>query len=222
MSSRLERKLVFESGSPLRRHSLNQKNLKHSRKGERRLGIVKSRAESKQESFIEQLSKDELGSFLVSKVDELEKSNFSIPKKIGQIAVTISQIINNNLKENPDDFSDPDVNFQRLKFLAGSQYKKLFPTQQMVLDYLRETNQLRSHPAIRQQALNLANEYAQNLGGIVFNQGKDIIIGSMIIATSNISHYLQEQIKNKHVPLSQARKMLVVFGQTTKRHLTKY
>jgi hypothetical protein len=212
MSSRLERKSIFESGSPLRKHSLNQKNLKHGRKGERRLGIVKSRTESKKESFIGELSKNELGAFLVLKAEQLEKSNFTIPKKIGQIAVTISQIINNNLKENPDDFSDPDVNFQRLKFLAGSQYKNLIPTQQMVLDYLRETNQLRSHPAIRQQTQNFADEYSQNLGGIVFNEGTDIIVGSMIIATSNISHYLTDQIKNKRFSIPHARKMIVVFG----------
>ena len=221
MAVKHERELVLESGSPLAKHSLNQAKIKLTLEGERRLGIFPTRRESQLQQILKSGQGNELFELIFGKVQSFEEEGLPVPSRIGRLGLTVTSLVNRELKYDSEDFISEALKFRRLKFLAGSQFENLIPKNLMVNNYLLATNQIPPKPAMVKKAHKAAGVFAYNFGGIRFNEEPEMTVILTVVALQNISLYIAKEIQKKRLSVQHARRMVVVFGETSSRHLAK-
>ena len=221
MSSKSERErlIVIGSGSPLAKHSMNQGATKRSLQGERRLGIFPARVESQITKLLNELGSDEDFSDFFKRAQVFSEKGLVIPIRVGQLSLRVSSLVNQRLKEDIEGFVEHSQDFPHFKFLQGSQFDFLIPQQLMVLNYLRDTGQLPPHPKTIRYVQKSAKVFAYNYGGFNFTESEQLTALSAMIVFGNIARYIGREISKNRISELHARRMVMVFGETTNRHL---
>ncbi len=225
MGIKEERELVIKSGSPLRHHHLSQAAIKRSLEGERRLGIFPSRSKRSNDVIEEQLSMmvqaDPRLQYMRDVVQELDQNNQPIPLRMGKLSLIVSSFINQDLKTDPQNFIEEFSKAKKFKFLHGTPFENLFPINKMAANYLTKDGYMTKDTHQIQQTYASAKNFAQNLGGIIFNQGEQMTMLSTLIALNNLSIYFAKEIDKHTISVTQARKQIIAFGTTAANELAK-
>ena len=220
MSSKSERQraMVIGSGSPLAKHSMNQVKIKSSLEGERRLGIREERTQSEFSQAFEDLRSDELFIHFCKAARRFDEEGSFIPERTGLFALGMSSIINARLKGDLRAFFEGLEGAVELTYDLGSPLEKLIPKMQMVANFIRRP-EIQFQPKDLYLTLKGAGVFAHNFGALNFGQGEEIAALHALMGINNISVYLASEINEQNLSVKQARQMVMVFGETTKRHL---
>ncbi len=219
MSSRQERKMVVESGSPLIHHSLNQRKLKSGREGEGR--IFKRELSDDQNNEKCECFDNPNFMPLLERTELLEESNVAIPIRIGQLSLLVSSLINGQLRDNPDNFIDNNIDNEIYTFEWGTPNKKLIPKNEMILNMIKKMRNYRITPQVRKSLDTSADLFALSLGQITFNEDTHTTASVAVVGLDNISKFLADGIKGNYISVPFARTLVVTFGETIDRKLAK-
>lgn len=223
MSSKIERirQELIDAGSPMAKHSMNQRMLKKTAEGEHRLGIDKDHGQSRSKSELGEQKDGELFQIFFKLALELDNKNEPVQMRIGQFALKISSILSGVLKEDPQEFLSQVADAQVIDFPSGSQFEKLVPVEKMASSFIRDTG-YPTIPESYQSARHHAHFFALNYGGILYSEGPEMTAIFAEVALTNIALYIANQINLGQVDVYHARRMITVFGETTNQHLGRW
>ena len=219
MSSRTERKIVLESGSPLWRHSLNQQKLKISRDGEQRILKLREERPNEEGSCDCHNNPDFLDFLNIS--ETLDEKSIPIPERLGRISISITSHINRDLKAKPDDFIQKfkDGDFEDLPW--GSPHKFLIPQAQMTLNVQKKFRGILQNFQ-NQRAISLfADTVAACLGQIKFDEDTHTTAAISVVSQENISKIVADAITYTNIDHQFARNLIVTFGETVNHELSR-
>ena len=210
--------MVIAADSPLARHSTNQRNIKDSLEGERRIGIKKGRGKSQFSCEMEEWKKDELFMFFYDAARKFDQEGLPVNVRLGLFVLGISLYINARLKKDPQAFLQSVANTEEIDYRLGSPFEKLISKPKMVSNLLRRLG-ISHKPEYLQEVYQAAGVFARNFGALNFSEGEEAVSINALAAINNISIYLGKEMSENNLPAKLASQVVMVFGETTNRHL---
>src|SRR3989344_7854455 len=220
MSSRSERerRMVIEADSPLAKHSINQRNIKSSLEGERKLGIKRGRGKSQFSCDIDEWKSDELFMFFFDAARKFDQEGLPVNARLGLFVLGISSYINARLKKDPQAFLQSVAKTEKIDYKLGSPFEKLIPIPKMASSLLKKLG-IDHKPNNLKAVYKTAGVFAYNFGALNFAEGEEAVSINALAAINNISLYLAREITEYNLPTKVACQVVMVFGETTNQHL---
>ena len=210
--------MVIAADSPLARHSTNQRNIKDSLEGERRIGIKKGRGKSQFSCEMEEWKKDELFMFFYDAARKFDQERLPVNVRLGLFVLGISLYINARLKKDPQAFLQSVANTEEIDYRLGSPFEKLIPIPKMASSLLKKLG-IDHKPNNLKAVYKTAGVFAYNFGALNFAEGEEAVSINALAAINNISLYLAREITEYNLPTKVACQVVMVFGETTNQHL---